>query len=273
MKDREMCLILIKPNNCKNHLDYERFCKALKHNPHSVGILYKKGDKLKVKKYINPKSIKKKIFNMIKNKNEYAIHFRYATHGNIDTKNCHPFRVVDGLYLMHNGIMSAYGDMNKKQSDTRNFIDYYLRPLIEKNGVEIIYTKEFKEMVEKEIGTSNKIVLIDKDFNVIICNESAGSWIDGNWLSNTYSTEEYYYKSYSKPLSNYVSKYKSLPIEDIDNLDYYDDYWDYMEDNYNYFDRMYYDEETIKFLKDKQLEKILSEPYGYYDYDKEKYCY
>lgn len=249
---------------------------ALDTNPHSVGILYKKDNKIKVKKYINPKGIKKKIFNMIKNKNEYAIHFRYATHGAIDTKNCHPFRVIDGLYLMHNGVMSKYGDMNKNQSDTRNFIDYYLRPLIEKNGIEIIYTKEFKEMVEKEIGCNNKIVLIDKDFNYVIFNESVGTWIDNNWLSNTYSTGECCIKKYQGAFANYKDNKKPLPIENINNFDDYDDYddyWSYMYDSYNYFDKIYYDEETVKFLKDKELEKILSEPFGYYDYDTEEYVY
>ena len=244
-----MCLIVVKPKNSKSYLNYERFCMALNTNPHSIGILYKKDNKIKVKKFIKPKDIKKKIFNIIKNKDEYAIHFRYATHGSIDTKNCHPFRVVDGLYLMHNGILSKYGDMNKTQSDTRNFIDYYLRPIIEKYGIEIIYTEEFKESVEKEIGLGNKIVLIDKDFNFIIFNENLGTWIDNNWLSNTYSTKEYTFKTYS----------------DKEMEENYD--------KYNYFDRWYYDDETVKFLKDKELEKILSEPYGYYDYDEEKYCY
>ena len=244
-----MCLIVVKPKESKSYLNYERFCKALNTNPHSVGILYKKDNKIKVKKYIKPKDIKKKIFNIIKNKDEYAIHFRYATHGAIDTKNCHPFRVVDGLYLMHNGILSKYGDMNKNQSDTRNFIDYYLKPIIEKYGIDIIYTEEFKKEVEKEIGLGNKIVLIDKNFNFIIFNENLGTWIDNNWLSNTYSTEEYTFKTYS----------------DKEMEENYD--------KYNYFDRWYYDDETVKFLKDKELEKILSEPYGYYDYDEEKYCY
>lgn len=264
-----MCLIVVKPKNSKSYLDYEKFCKALNTNPHSVGILYKKDNKIKVKKYIKPKEIKEKIFNLIKNKDEYAIHFRYATHGAIDTKNCHPFRVIDGLYLMHNGIMSKYGDMNKNQSDTRNFIDYYLRPLIEKNGVEIIYTQEFKEMVEKEIG-SNKIVLIDKDFNTVILNESFGSWIDDNWLSNTYSTESYSYKTFDKSSEK---KFKNLPMKDFENFDDYDDYMYFINENYNYFDRKWYDEETIKFLKDEELNKILSEPYGYYDYENDEYIY
>ena len=68
-------------------------------------------------------------------------------------------------------------------------------------------------------------------------------------MSNTYSTEEYTFKTYS----------------DKEMEENYD--------KYNYFDRWYYDDETVKFLKDKELEKILSEPYGYYDYDEEKYCY
>ena len=35
----------------------------------------------------------------------------------------------------------------------------------------------------------------------------------------------------------------------------------------------YYDKATLDFLNDKELTKILAEPFGYYDYDEEKYCY
>lgn len=50
-----MCLIVVKPKNSKNYLDYEKFCKALNTNPHSIGILYKKDNKIKVKNILNQK--------------------------------------------------------------------------------------------------------------------------------------------------------------------------------------------------------------------------
>src|SRR6185295_7173865 len=36
------------------------------------------------------------------------VHFRVATHGTIDTDNCHPFQLKDGA-LIHNGIISGCG--------------------------------------------------------------------------------------------------------------------------------------------------------------------
>lgn len=285
-----MCLIFLKPKGVKNYLTYERFQNALKRNPHSVGIMYKKDGKLKIKKYVRPSENKKQIYNLIKNKDEFAIHFRFATHGAIDKQNCHPFKVVDGLYLMHNGIMYEYGEMDKTKSDTRNFIELYLKPIIEEKGIEILKNKDFIDELGKYIGNGNKLLLIDKDFNHYIVNDTSGVWVDGCWASNEYSMEERKIKTFSSSISkdyykSFLNKYKA-PISkepittdgyiDYEDIEEYDDLYDYY-DYHTYDDYSqkykYYDKATLDFLNDKELTKILAEPFGYYDYDEEKYCY
>lgn len=283
-----MCLIFLKPKGVKNYLTYERFQNALKRNPHSVGIIYKKNGKLKVKKYVRPSEKEKQIYNMIKNKDEFAIHFRFATHGAIDKQNCHPFKVVDGLYLMHNGIMYEYGEMDKTKSDTRNFIELYLKPIIEEKGIEILKNKNFIDELGKYIGNGNKLLLIDKDFNHYIVNDTSGVWVDGCWASNGYSMEERkiktFYSSISKDYKPFTKNYeKPITFDDYDTcdaFDKYDDLYDYYDyhyyDDYDKYDSKkykYYDKATLDFLNDKELTKILAEPFGYYDYDEEKYCY
>lgn len=285
-----MCLIFLKPVGVKNYLTYERFQNALKRNPHSIGILYRKNGKLKVKKYIRPKENIKQIYNIIKNKDEFAIHFRFATHGAIDKQNCHPYKVVDGLYLMHNGIMYDFGEIDKTKSDTRNFIDTYLKPIIEKEGIEILKNKDFIEELGKFIGYENKLLLVDKDFNYTIVNDFSGVWVDGCWASNEYSMGERKIRTFSSRVSkdyykSFLNKYKAPiskePITIDDYIDYedieeYDDLYDYYDyhtfddysQKYNYCNKSIFD-----FFNDKELTKILSEPYGYYDYDEEKYCY
>ena len=283
-----MCLIFLKPKGVKNYLTYERFQNALKRNPHSVGIMYKKDGKLKIKKYVRPSENKKQIYNLIKNKDEFAIHFRFATHGAIDKQNCHPFKVVDGLYLMHNGIMYEYGEMDKTKSDTRNFIELYLKPIIEEKGIEILKNKDFIDELGKYIGNGNKLLLIDKDFNHYIVNDTSGVWVDGCWASNEYSMEERknktFYSSISKDYKPFTKNYeKPITFDDYDTcdaFDKYDDLYDYYDyhyyDDYDKYDSKkykYYDKATLDFLNDKELTKILAEPFGYYDYDEEKYCY
>lgn len=262
-----MCLIFLKPKTAKNYLTYERFCNALENNPHSVGVVYKdENGKVKIERFVNPAKGKDKIYDTIKDREEFAIHFRFATHSGVNLANCHPFIVNKDLCLMHNGVMSDFGKIDDTKSDTKNFTESFLRPYIEQEGIGVIKDKEFIEDVGKVIGSYNKILLIDKDFNWSIINESSGVWKEGCWLSNSYSTESsrnyydsYYYGSSSYSNYNYDNDYK-----------YYNDY--YEDDYYNSYLEKKHEENKKKFNevfggKDKtELQKKLeSDPYGYYD--------
>lgn len=266
-----MCLIFLKPKTAKNYLTYERFCNALENNPHSVGIVYKdENGKVKIERFVNPAKGKDKIYDTIKNREEFAIHFRFATHGGVNLTNCHPFIVNKDLCLMHNGVMSDFGKIDESKSDTKNFTESFLRPYIEQEGIGVIKDKEFIEDVGKVIGSYNKILLIDKDFNWSIINESSGVWKEGCWLSNSYSTESsrnyydsYYYGNSSYSNYNYDSDYKYYN-------DYYgDDYDDYYyksylekkhEENKKKFNEVFGGDEKTEIQK-----KLESDPYGYYD--------
>lgn len=214
-----MCLIFIKPKTAKNYLTYERFSNALENNPHAVGIVYRDSDGINIERFVKPETYKEEIWNIIKDKEEFAIHFRYATHGILNLTNTHPFIVTKGLCMMHNGVMNEFGDLNKDWSDTKNFVEYFLKPYVEQEGIGVIKDESFKTDLEKIIGGGNKLLFIDKDFNFTIVNEKAGAWKDGCWLSNTYSTEP----SYSK----YYTKYAPTDGTAKNDSKSYDDYYDY----------------------------------------------
>jgi predicted glutamine amidotransferase len=218
-----MCLIFVKPKNAKNFLTYDRFSNALENNPHSVGIIVKNKNNVIVTRFIEPLQHKESIWNIIKDAEEYAIHFRYATHGKIDITNTHPFTIVKGLWMMHNGVMNEFGNMNKEYSDTKNFVEYYLKPIIEKEGVEILKCPEFKETLKRKIGLGNKLLFIDNEFNITIINEDVGVWREGCWLSNEYSilshkTPKYYHNLPTDGTANIFSNYSwfndSVEFED-----------------------------------------------------------
>lgn len=278
-----MCLIFLKPKSAKNYLTYERFCNALDNNPHSVGIVYKNPEdgKVKIERFVKPEKGKEKIYDIIKDKEEYAIHFRFATHGAVNLDNCHPFLVTKDLCLMHNGVMSEFGDIDTNKSDTRNFAESFLRPYIEQEGIEVIKDKEFIEDVGKVIGSYNKILLIDKDFNWSIINEKSGVWKEGCWMSNSYSTESSrnYYDSYNYGYSygstnkkyNYSKDYKSYYDRyygDYDPYydDWYDSYYSNIEDKKDTHDAL--EKEYNEIFGDKKTDtrKALDQdPFGYYD--------
>lgn len=256
-----MCLIFLKPKDAKNYLTYDRFCNALENNPDSIGIVYKGEKGLVVKKYVG-KTLKdkckvKKIYDKINSKDEFAIHFRYATHGKVDEKNCHPYYMGRGIWVMHNGIISGYGDTNK--SDTKDFIDKFLKPYTEgEDG--FMNDVDFIHEVGNLIGHGNKLLLIDNDFNWSIVNDKSGQWIDGCWLSNLYSIEPMY-RTYK---NNHNKTY---------NFDYNYNRYDYTNFNYNHSSLQKEYERLFK--EDRKEEKNLPfDPYGdnwYDDMDYQKY--
>ena len=224
-----MCLIFIKPKTAKNYLTHERFVNAMTNNPHACGIVFRDNDGIKIQRYVKPESNKEEIWNLIKDKEEFAIHFRYATHGILNLTNTHPFVVTKGLCMMHNGVMSEFGDLNKDWSDTKNFVEYFLKPYVEKEGIDVVKTEDFKKDLEKVIGPSNKLLFIDKDFNFTIINEKAGVWKEGCWLSNSYSVEppySTYYTTYAPKdgTAGKTNKYDDYMYDYDYDYDYYYDY-------------------------------------------------
>ena len=86
---------------------------------------------------------------------ECIIHFRFATHGSIRPKNCHPFR-SGKVWVAHNGILpiDAKGDM----TDSETAFRYILMPAIKWFGIE---SEEFDATVNSIIGASKFAFMID----------------------------------------------------------------------------------------------------------------
>lgn len=102
-----MCVILIGKAKDIKKTDLE---SAWAHNPHGAGIAYPTGSRVHVIKGImEPHDLWVEL-GKIDPKQRIAIHLRYATHGAIGADNTHPFRMGrSGSYLMHNGVLSAFG--------------------------------------------------------------------------------------------------------------------------------------------------------------------
>lgn len=125
---------------------------------------------------------------------ECAWHARMRTHGHTDLTNCHPYPInlPDGTtaWLMHNGILSHGNKADISKSDTWHYIEHTLKPILaESPGV--AHTAALQRLIEKDIGASNKFVLVTPDGVSTTFNEYAGErWerADGTcWMSNTYA--------------------------------------------------------------------------------------
>lgn len=125
-------------------------------------------------------------------------HARMKTHGDIDMTNCHPYPVLGfedehdmPMLLMHNGVLFTGNDKDRSKSDTWHYIRDYIQPILRKNPG-FLHTKEFKDLIERHIGSGNKFALMDASGKpAVIFNKHAGTYYQGAWLSNTYAWDHY----------------------------------------------------------------------------------
>lgn len=189
-----MCLIIHKPANVE--LTKGQLEPVFRKNGDGFGLMFLDEDlSVKVEKIL-PKSIDECMDLLNKYASlELGIHFRMKTHGTISIDNVHPYKIFTreegapfDAYLMHNGVLSTYTANTAENSDTYNFIDQFIKPLIEADGPEIVNSSTFQTLLDEVISSGNRLLLLtNKGFKII--NEGAGntSKIPGVWCSNTYA--------------------------------------------------------------------------------------
>jgi predicted glutamine amidotransferase len=171
-------------------------------NPDGIGVMSKMG----VEKFVGRKALKRarRYIRQLTNGNiEHAIHFRYATHGDVTRANCHPFTLPNGNgWLMHNGVLADYIRFaTNERSDTSFYAATHTQLAASDDPDNYWYAQSFM------IG-SNKLCVMLPDYSFKLVNESLGDWIDGIWYSQTYSLyavrwERYSVGSYESRWTNY----------------------------------------------------------------------
>ena len=184
-----MCILIV---NRTTKLSKEIIETSWTNNPDGAGLLYidSKGNFQCYKTMGNRKEYIKK-YNVARKETTLPIilHFRIATHGEVTTKNIHPFRVNSNLFFAHNGIIDI--ETTNKVSDTVAFNERILKNL----PTNFLLNDATKELIENYIDHS-KLVFMNKQGYVSILNEHLGN-IDkkGNWFSNYSYTEHTFKKS------------------------------------------------------------------------------
>ena len=179
-----MCIAICKP---KDVIIKKRVLKTcFENNPHGAGMAYPSKDGSKViidKGYFHFRAFWKK-FQAVQENKPMLIHFRVATSGVIDKTNCHPWRINAQHALIHNGnVASKIGLDSDEFSDTGLFVQHLLKPAFSKN-TEFWKTEGWKWTIERAIGDSNKIAIIDNNGIIKIFNEEKGEKEHGVWFSN-----------------------------------------------------------------------------------------
>jgi hypothetical protein len=127
---------------------------------------------------------------------EVFVHLRKATYGPVNHQLAHPFRVRDGLYLMHNGNIDALAPTDPEQSDTAvlaGLINNLLTGLGARQAARLLRSEGFARLTAPLLQGS-MVVLLDhagavrlgRDWQVV----QTGQWHSGMCgveVSNTHT--------------------------------------------------------------------------------------
>ena len=170
-----MCLIIHKPAGVQIPLWIIE--SAAEYNPDGVGIMARD----KAQRWLSIGNAKVAARLDALTNVEAAVHFRWATHGNVTTDNVHPFRLNNGGYLMHNGVLSKYAPLTKLNShvsDSRMFVKKFVNPMIREYG------NVHRMQMDAEVVGSAILTMMHGKFA-----RFGSGWVeyDGAWYSNEYA--------------------------------------------------------------------------------------
>lgn len=217
--DNIMCLIAYVPAG--KTLPDVHIYRAATQNDDGIGVMSIDG----IEKFLGNKMLKKAkryIHKLQAKKAEFAVHFRYATHGAVSLDNCHPFELPGHSgYLMHNGVLSDFtAKATKERSDTSMFAE-----TLTDDALWSADPLPYLETLAKDIGYGNKLCIMDYAGKFWLVNEPQGTWRDGVWYSQTYSitprTVTTYAHSYGGATRQYAYDYKTAYGGDYYENHYY----------------------------------------------------
>lgn len=180
-----MCLIIMKKP--EQRLSPEFILSVHGRNRDGWGIMfYNRKGKSTVVKGLDLFGFQK-WYNKLQHK-ELVIHFRMRTDGKINLANAHPYEVVPGMHMMHNGVLGAYKTgRDSEMSDSANFVEKEVRPIIEKEGIDYANTPEFRARMSKFTSSWNKLVFITPKGIVLIEPHLWKHTLSGLLVSNDYA--------------------------------------------------------------------------------------
>jgi len=115
---------------------------------------------------------------------EYVLHLRKRTRGAANLDNAHPFKVSDGVYLMHNGTLRLDSRV-PGLSDSWHFANDILRPLTQ-GYPDLLRDTAFHRLLEMALRPENKLALLDRaSRRIVLINQAHGAEFEGLWLSST----------------------------------------------------------------------------------------
>lgn len=237
-----MCIIFQR--DAEVAIDKEAFLTAFDNNPDGYGIAYANGDgTCTMLKGLDMDG--EDLFKLIDEdlyEHKMMIHLRYTTAGATSRRNLHPFPILEAeadgvdVWMCHNGTLSdykhAWNHPREWESDTRNFVRTYVRPLFKRlikgmTSEEIFSDKWVYELLDEKLSAMSVITFIDGYGNTLEVNAlgNGGKYEEGLYYSNEYSFDPLHRNPRSATGTSVTrhSGGQSYGYHDFDN---YNDWWD-----------------------------------------------
>ena len=181
-----MCLLIGQKKQAvtsNNKVSNNQLRNAWARNNDGVGYAFAINGRIETRKFMEFKPFKKSFNQDVAkygNQSAFLIHFRFATHGNTDLSNVHPFKVNDNLVFGHNGVINNVDDDNIL-SDTQVFNNLILKGL----NPDFLSNDSLRTLISDFIGNS-KLCFLDSNGNLDFINADLGHFNDNKsiWFSN-----------------------------------------------------------------------------------------
>ena len=186
--------------------DYDTMSGGAVNNPDGFGFAVHTGDRILRGRGLEFDRVYSDYLTAMRSGGVSMFHHRWATHGAISKKNCHPFYVGgDSRTLLgHNGILPVSIPVGDQRSDTRLFADKVLPAL---GGLGALEGDTLSAELSKVVA-GNRLVILTTDPTAsadwFIIGEASGHWVGRSWFSN-YSYVPYVVPKYQGLYTSTIS--------------------------------------------------------------------
>jgi hypothetical protein len=183
-----MCVIIYKPASIT--FPKQDIEAALHHNSDGFGYMFVDDGRVLTSR--TTKIGADEIMGIFKQnmKKDTFYHLRHRTHGDVSEENCHPFEVMNkeqhgvDLFMMHNGTIPKFGSNAGGKSDTLDYIEQVLQPILQENPKLLFNTSFQKHMLLPSIGGWSRIAFLNSEGEQLIVRKEDGKTRHGCWVSN-----------------------------------------------------------------------------------------
>lgn len=184
-----MCIIVVQPTG--KSIPRERLKNCFDNNADGAGYMYVENRVLKIRKgfftfdsFYQAYKLDHVVYGI---SSPFILHFRIATHGNVDRTNCHPHSLNKNLAFAHNGIFHNVSDIEAKKSKS----DSMRAAIIFKQlPIDWFYKKGLRVLVETFFNEAQSFgAFLDNQKQVWLTDKK--SWVKNRGIY--YSNETYDY--------------------------------------------------------------------------------